>query len=87
MTFRADRVVHDDATRASTPLTRRGVAIERADWRLAGEVKADGNVSLAGADGVAVAHDRDATLVAGGDDDFDALPVDVDVGRFRDHGV
>jgi len=22
----------------------------------------------------------------GGDDDFDALPVDVDVERFRDHG-
>lgn len=75
------------ADRDVRALTRHGVAIERADWRLAGQVKADGDVSLADAYGVALAHDRDATLVAGGDDDFDALPVDVDVERFRDHGV
>jgi predicted nucleic acid-binding protein len=75
------------ADRDVRTLTRRGVAIERADWRIAGEVKADGTISLADAYGVALAHDRDATLVAGGDDDFDALPVDVDVERFRDHGV
>ena len=36
---------------------------------------------------MALAHGRDATLIAGGDDDFDALPVDVDIERFRDHGV
>lgn len=75
------------ADRDIRALTRRGVAIERGDWRLAGEVKADGNISLADAYGVALAHGHDATLVAGGDDDFDALPVDVTVERFRDHGV
>ena len=75
------------ADRDVRALTRRGVAVERAEWRLAAEVKADGNISLADAYAVALAHDRDATLVAGEDDDFDALPVDVDVERFRDHGV
>ena len=75
------------ADRDVRTLTRRGVAIERADWRLAGEVKADGNVSLADAYAVALAHDRDATLVAGGDDDFDDLPIDIDVERFREHSV
>jgi len=47
----------------------------------------DGNISLADAYAVALARGRNATLIAGGDDDFDALPVDVDVERFRDHGV
>jgi predicted nucleic acid-binding protein len=75
------------ADRDIRTLTRRGVTIERADWRLAGEVKADGSISLADAYGVALAHDRDATLVAGGDDDFDSLPIDVTVERFREHGV
>jgi predicted nucleic acid-binding protein len=75
------------ADRDVRTLTRRGVSVERADWRLAGEVKADGSISLADACGVALAHARDGTLVAGGDGDFDALPVDVDVERFRNHGV
>jgi predicted nucleic acid-binding protein len=75
------------ADRDIRTLTRRGVAVERANWRLAGEVKADGDISLADASAVALAHGRDATLIAGGDDDFDALPVDVDVERSRDHGV
>ena len=75
------------ADRDIRTLTRRGVAIERVEWRLAGEVKADGHISLADAYAVALAYDRDATLIAGGYDDFDALPVDVDVERFRDHGV
>jgi len=75
------------ADRDVRTLTRRGVAIERADWRLAGEVKADGNISLADAYAVALAHDRDARLVAGGDDDFDDLAIDVDVERFREYGV
>ena len=60
---------------------------ERAEWRLAGEVKAYGHISLAYAYAVALAHDRDATLIAGGDDDFDALQVDVDIARFRDQVV
>ena len=75
------------ADRDIRTLTRRGVAVERANWRLAGEMKADGNISLADAYAVALAHGRDATVIAGGDDDFDALPVDVDVERFRDHSV
>ena len=75
------------ADRDIRTLTRRGVAVERANWRLAGEVKADGNISLADAYAVALAHCRDATLIAGGDGDFDALPVDIDVERFRDYGV
>lgn len=75
------------ADRDVRTLTRCGVAVKRADWRLAGEVKADGNISLADAYGVALAHDQNATFIAGGDDDFDALPIDVGVERFRDHGV
>ena len=75
------------ADRDIRTLTRRGVAVERANWRLAGEVKADGNISLADAYAVALAHGRDATLIAGVDDDFDALPVDIDIERFRDHSV
>lgn len=75
------------ADRDIRTLTRWGIAIERANWRLAGEVKADGNISLADAYGVALAHDHDATLVAGGDDDFDMLSVDLNVERFRDYGV
>lgn len=75
------------ADRDIRTLIRRGVALERADWRLAGEVKADGSISLADAFAVALAHERNVTLVAGGDDDFASLPVDVDVERFRDHSV
>jgi len=30
-------------------------------------------------------HERDATLVAGADDDFDEVALDVDLHRFRDH--
>jgi len=75
------------ADRDVRTLERRGLSIEPAAWRLAGEVKADGSISLADAYAVALAHDRGATLVAGADDDFDALPVNVDVHRFRNHGV
>jgi predicted nucleic acid-binding protein len=75
------------ADRDVRALTRLGVDRERADWRLAGEVKTDGGISLADAYAVALAHERGATLVAGADDDFDALPIDVEVERVRDHGV
>lgn len=75
------------ADRDIRTLTRRGVAVERCDWRAAGEVKADGNISLADAYAVALAHNRDGTLIAGGDEDFDSLPLDIEVERFRDHGV
>lgn len=75
------------ADRDIRALKRRGIDIERADWHTAGVVKADGTISLGDAHAVALAHDRDATLLVGGDDDFDSLPVEVDVERFRDHGV
>lgn len=75
------------ADRDVRALERGGVTLERADWRLAGEVKADGDVSLADAYAVALAAEQDATLVVGADDDFDSLPVDVDLRRFRADGV
>ena len=76
-----------DADRDIRALERQGLELEAADWRLAAEVKADGSISLADAYAVALAHERDATLVAGADDDFDKLPIEVDLHRFRDHGV
>ncbi|MDZ7747320.1 MAG: PIN domain-containing protein [Halobacteriales archaeon] len=75
------------ADRDIRALEERGLRIEPANWRLAAEVKADGDISLADAHVVALAHERDATLVAGADDDFDELPVEIDIRRFRDHGV
>lgn len=68
-------------------LARNGLSIEQAAWETVGRVKARGGLSLGDAHAVALASDRDATLVVGGDDDFDALPVDVSVERFRNHGV
>ncbi len=75
------------ADRDVRALHRQGVQIEAADWRLAGRIKADGQLSLADAYAVALAHDIEATLVVGADDDFDELPVEVDCRRFRDQGV
>lgn len=72
-----------DADRDLRALERQGLTIRRASWRLAGEVKADGNISLADANAVALAADRNATLVVGADDDFDDLPLDVDLYQFR----
>lgn len=76
-----------EADRDIRALERQGVELEAADWRLAAEVKADGNISLADAYAVALAHEREATLVAGADDDFDELSVDIDLLRFREDGV
>ena len=76
-----------EADRDIRALERQGLELEAADWRLAAEVKADGSISLADAYAVALAHERGATLVAGADDDFDELPIEVDLHRFRDHGV
>lgn len=75
------------ADRDVRALARQGLSIERADWRLAAEIKAEGGLSYADAHAVALAHERDATLVAGGDDDFDDLPVQVDCRRFRSDGA
>lgn len=76
-----------DADRDLRALERQGLRLESADWRLAAEIKADGGISLADAFAVALAHERDATLVAGADDDFDDLSIAVDLHRFRDEGV
>jgi len=75
------------ADRDLRALERQGLTIQRADWRLAGEIKADGNISLADAHAVALASERDATLVVGGDDDFDDLPVEVSREQFREGSV
>ena len=75
------------ADRDVRALQRWGVVLERANWRVAGEVKADGHISLADAHAVALAAETDGTLIAGGDDDFDLLPIDVDVTRLRDKSV
>ena len=75
------------ADRDLRALERNGLAITAADWRLAAEIKADGGLSLADAFAVALAVERDATLVVGADDDFAALPVTVDVRQFREEGM
>ena len=90
--FEGDDAVPTDASlreadRDIRALERQGVALEAANWRLAATVKADGSISLADAHAVALAHEREATLVAGADDDFEELPLPVDLHRFRDHGV
>lgn len=66
---------------------RRWLPIEHASWRLAGEIKAHGGLSVANAHAVALAVEHDATLLVGADEDFDALPVDVATERIRDEGV
>lgn len=75
------------ADRDLRALERRGLRVESANWRLAARIKADGGLSLADAYAVALADERDATLIAGADDDFAALPVEIDLVRFREHGV
>jgi len=75
------------ADRDVRALDRKGLDVVRADWRLAAEIKADGGLSFADAHAVALAHEQDATLFAGADDDFADLPVDVDRRRFRTEGV
>ena len=75
------------ADRDIRALERQELELKAADWRLAAEVKADGGISLADAYAVALAHERDVTLVTGADDDFDELPIEVALHRFRDHGV
>lgn len=76
-----------EADRDIRAVERQGLELEAAGWRLAAEVKAGGSISLADAYAVALAHERDATLVAGADGDFDELPIEVDLHRFRDRGV
>lgn len=75
------------ADRDVRTLERRGVTLRRADWRIAGEIKADGGLSIADSYGVALAHERGATFVVGADEDFGDLPVDVTVERIREESV
>jgi predicted nucleic acid-binding protein len=76
-----------EADRDIRALERQGLELGAADWRLAAEVKADGSISLADAYAVALAYEREATLVAGADDDFDDLSLDIELRRFREDGV
>ena len=76
-----------EADRDIRALERQGLELGTANWRLAAEIKADGSISLADAYAVALAYEREATLVAGADDDFDELSVDSNVLRFREEGV
>jgi predicted nucleic acid-binding protein len=76
-----------EADRDIRALERQGLELEAADWRLAAEVEADGGISPADAYAVALAHERDATLVTVADDDFDELRVEIGLYRFRGHGV
>lgn len=76
-----------EADRDIRALERQGLGLKAANWRLAAEVKADGSISLADAYAVALAHEHEATLVAGADDDFDDLPLEIDLLRFRKDGV
>lgn len=68
-------------------LEHAGVRIEDARRQRADRIKAPGGLSLDDAFAVGHALARDATLVVGADDDFDDLPVDVDLHRFRDEPV
>lgn len=52
-------------------------------WDTAAGIKASGSISLGDAFAVALAVTADATLVVGADDDFEDLPVDVAIERFR----
>lgn len=52
-------------------------------WDTAAVVKASGGISLGDAFAVALAAEAGATLVVGADGDFDDLPIDVSVRRFR----
>ncbi len=57
------------------------------DWRLVGGLKADGQISLADAHATALVHERNATLTAGADDNFEELPKDVEQLHFRQSSV
>ena len=68
-------------------LQMQGITITVPSWQLAAKIKAHGNISLADAYAAALSHEREATLVVGADDDFQDLPVSVELLRFRDTAV
>jgi len=70
------------------PPRDRTARTDRCVCRLATHGEADdGHILLADAAAVALAYERDATLLVGGDDEFDDLPLEVSCERFRDRGV
>jgi predicted nucleic acid-binding protein len=76
-----------EADRDIRALDRQGLQIVSTDWRLAAEIRAVRGISLTDAYAVWLAHEREATLFAGADDDFAELPVDFDLHRFREQSV
>lgn len=52
-------------------------------WETAAAVKLDGGIALGDAFAVALAAERDATLLVGADDDFEEIGIPVDVERVR----
>lgn len=56
-------------------------------WPLVAEIKGRGGISLGDAHAVALASDRDGTLIVGSDPEFNDLPVDVDLVRIREEGT
>ncbi len=72
------------ADRDLRTLERWGLQIERADWRLAAEVKADEHISFADVHGVALTYEHEARLIARADDDFESLPLEIDFVRSRE---
>lgn len=56
-------------------------------WETAARVKTGGGIALGDAFAVALAATNGATPVAGADDDFDDLPVSVEIERIREESV
>lgn len=86
----------ESVTGANLDVGRRDVTVLAADgvydivaapWPLVAEVKAGGGIALGDAHAVALAAEKDATLVVGADAEFDDLPVEIDLDRIRDEGV
>ena len=58
-----------------------GLGIETPSWAGVASIKASGGISLGDSYAVALAKERDGTLVVGADPEFDDLPVDVPIER------
>jgi len=64
-----------------------GVTVETPPWSPVARIKGAGGISLGDSYAVALALEKESTLVVGADSEFDALPVDVDLHRIRDTAV
>lgn len=58
-----------------------GLSIDTPAWEGVARIKASGGISLGDSYAVALADERDGTLVVGGDPAFDDLPVEVKIDR------